>query len=229
MLRATQLIGFAAKRTLPTINYVIKSFDTTNASSYSYSSLSIGAASSDRLVIAVMTNHNGSSTAVRTLSSCTIGGISATVAGTGGEGVAGGSSVGWGVAHLLVAAGTTATIDFTLSGGASNCLCSVYTVTGWTSQAPTVYSDTARAIEIALGSHPNGAALGAAVHNTTDQTYTTSSTGSVQPTIVATDAHGSEAGYSALISLTNASGSPTVSITSSSSTTNEAGFVAVWE
>lgn len=211
--------------TFPTVEFTFINNSTSNATSYNFNGCDIGTASSDRLVVAVMTNWAGST--ARTLASCSIGGVAATVAATGSHSSTNSSS--WGVAYILFTTGTSTSISFSLSGQANNCVISVFTVKGYQSATPTVYSDTSGGLTIALGNHPYGAGLGAATHADTDRSVNVTSSGSTQPVIEATNNHGTESGRTAAYTLADASGSPSVFVGLGGSSNTHAGFMAVWQ
>ncbi|TIQ99504.1 hypothetical protein [Mesorhizobium sp.] len=95
--------------------------DDTNASSYSFSGASIGAANASRVIAVAVITATGTP---RTVSSVTLAGNAMT---KGPEAVAGTSNQGcaaW--FYLPVSSGTTATIAVTLSGVANSCAIVVY-------------------------------------------------------------------------------------------------------
>lgn len=169
----------------PTITYVTSYTSASNATTYSFPSSSIGTASADRLVVVVVENGVIGSSAARTLSSGTIGGVSATVhTGTSDADTGPTNPVAVDMMSLVVASGTTATIAVTLSGLASCCKISIYTVTSYNSATPTIYTGagtlTAQDVSV-TGSHPVGAAICGAVSSATATTFTLSTN---SPTIV---------------------------------------------
>lgn len=92
----------------------------TDSSSYSFSGLSIGSAASNRAVLALI--HGGAQT--RTITSVTIGGISATQCAS--------YSFGGGITAIygaIVPTGTTATVVVNFSGTQDRCGVAVYTTT----------------------------------------------------------------------------------------------------
>lgn len=97
----------------------------------SQSSLSIGAADSGRDVFVFV--HHYSGTALRTISSATIGGIAATV--TSAE-VGNANRLGLGIIYARVPTGTTATVAVTFSGSVSVYAYGIYRVTGLLSGTP---------------------------------------------------------------------------------------------
>lgn len=214
----------------PIVTYQSSTSTTAGSSSYTFSGQSIGSAAQDRLVVAIITAQKSDSTAIPTLNSCTIGGSSATVHATGGESEsAGGNSTSWGVASLLMSTGTTSDVVFNLAATATAAMCSVFTVTGYVSALPTIYTaNNADPLLFAIGNFPSGAALGACVFlNGTAGATTVTSSGIVQPvTHVDTDV---ESRLRTVFSLSDASGLPTVTVNPSGSVNDESGFCAVWQ
>lgn len=197
-------------------------------SSYTFGSVSIGTASSDRLVVVVASLHNGTSNTLNPVVAATIGGSPATIHVTGGESEgAGGNSTSFGIFSCLVTAGTTATIVVDCSGTAGSCVIHVYTLTGYRNATPTSYSATnGSVLNLALGSFPTGVAIGGAVaFDSSSLTY--SSTGTVQPTSDGVRTVGSRirSGFN----LTNASGSPTLSCAFGGSNNDECFYACVWQ
>lgn len=106
--------------------------DTTDLTTYSFAGVSIGTADATRRVIVAV---GWFSTTARTLSSATIAGVSATIHVTSGAG-AGGRFNGCALISAQVPTGTTASIDFTLSGAASWGIASVYRQVGEHTSTP---------------------------------------------------------------------------------------------
>lgn len=97
-------------------------------------SASIGTASADRLVVGVIA-HKRSSAPGRSVSSATIGGVSATIHEQRG---ADGNAIGLAIISAVVPTGTTATVSVTLSGAVTDGPdIEVYTITGLNSTTPT--------------------------------------------------------------------------------------------
>jgi len=94
------------------------------------SSVNIGTASSDRLVV-VFCSIRRASVPARTISSVAINSTTATTVVSGSQN--GTRGVACGIYTLLVTSGTTATIDVTASGTYSDGVISVYTLTGLSS------------------------------------------------------------------------------------------------
>lgn len=96
--------------------------DTSTATVYTFTSASIGTASSDRhVIVGVVRPGSGAAT----VSSMTIGGVSATIDLTVGANLSGA-----GFGRLLVTSGTTATIVVTMSASAASCGILVWTIKG---------------------------------------------------------------------------------------------------
>lgn len=112
-----------------TLTYQSYAIDLTGLTTYSFASVGIGSADSTRRVIVAV--HWGNS-AARTLSSATIGGVSATIHVQS-------SSTARGVAIIsaLVPTGTTATIEFTFSGAAVRAGIGVWTSIDEQNSSPT--------------------------------------------------------------------------------------------
>lgn len=111
---------------LSTTTFVATTSDTSNASTYTFNSASIGAASDSRLVVVGVTAEDDA-TGV-TISSVTIGGSTAReiVQASADEGA--GNSVTAGLFYLRVTTGTTANIVVTLSASSLRCSISVFRV-----------------------------------------------------------------------------------------------------
>lgn len=168
MLILNHLSGFGgASKSSATVTYIGGSGSTADSTSYTYSSVSIGTASSDRLVVVVGSGY-GAASAALTLSSVTLDGVAMTVAvkydsaGTGHP-----ASV---IAYKAVPSGTTADIVFTYSPTAGNHYHGVYTITGWSSLVPTTKSDTSNPFEAPLSLPRGGAVIGVANANSSSST-----------------------------------------------------------
>lgn len=102
--------------------------DTGNVTTYNFAGVNIGTAAADRYVFVAVV-HSSSAGTARTISSATIGGISATIVANQ-AGVAHAQGLGAAVIWAAVPTGTTATISITLSGGGGSCNIATYRVTG---------------------------------------------------------------------------------------------------
>lgn len=100
--------------------------NTADLSSYSFASTAIGTASTDRIVVVGITVSAASSGATRSVSSVTIGGISATQLSH----VVGATWMTAAIYAAAVPTGTTATIAITMSGTCGRCACAVWAMTG---------------------------------------------------------------------------------------------------
>lgn len=117
----------AAEKPPIACSYINTYTSTTNATTYTFSSCSIGTASEDRYVVVLIMAEAGGT---RTASSVTIGGVTANLDYNG--------SAVYPVlfAKLNVTTGTTADIVVTMSNSVNNMAISVYTLTGLTSSEP---------------------------------------------------------------------------------------------
>ena len=117
----------------PVVSYIGVTHNTTNTSSYSLASVAIGTAAADRIVFVLVTWASGNATPV-TISSATIGGISATVHAQ--VTTVATDAIGSAILSAAVPTGTTATIAITLSGSGGSIDVGVLAVTGLSSQTP---------------------------------------------------------------------------------------------
>lgn len=113
------------------IDYVTGTGSLSNASSYTFSSVSIGAASADRVVIVAVGGTTGSTPAIN---SVTIGGNTATLAASQASTSAAGCIAG--LYYLAVASGTTANIVVTFNKTMGSCEIAVFSMTGHASETP---------------------------------------------------------------------------------------------
>lgn len=159
MLTVTSLMGFSAGAGNGLIaSYIGRAEDTTNGSSYTFSGQSIGAASSDRLVV-VCIGYTAAGTVTTT--SLTIGGNAASQAVE--VTTSGGDKGSVAIYYLAVPTGTTADVVASLSGSASRCDIEVFTLTGLTSTTPTTTnSDTASPPSAAVTPAAGGVVIGMA-------------------------------------------------------------------
>ena len=135
--------------------FVGSTADGSNASTYTFSSHSIGAAATDRVVVVV-----ASAFVAGTITGVTIGGVAATqaVAGVNGSNRAE-------IWYLKVAGGTTADIVVSLSASAAHCGIGVYRYTGGSS-VPTVtatVTDATASFSTTMSVAEGGVIVGAAV------------------------------------------------------------------
>jgi hypothetical protein len=117
------------------LTYITQTSSLSKLTTYTFTGVSIGTASDDRLV--VIACAAGRSSAENTLSSVTIGGTAATVHAASPSVVSGAATIQCGIASRLVTSGTTADIVITWSAQVDACNLAVYTLTAWKSSTPT--------------------------------------------------------------------------------------------
>lgn len=135
MLVASQLAGFGDRRRgsgPATVTYVTTIDDTSDATTYTFASANIGGPG------LIVVGFQWEATASRSLSSATIGGNAASIIQNGG-----GVEAGAALFALRVAAGATATIAATLSGGAIRSSIGIWNVNGQQSDTPTASGQSA--------------------------------------------------------------------------------------
>lgn len=130
---------------MATIGYLGNTEDTVNRTVYTFTGVSIGAASADRRIVVVAVARSGSAI---TLSSMTIGGISATKAV---DEVGNGLICSQSISIAAVPTGTTATIVVTMSASVGCCSIFVYTTTGITSDTATDIATSGTTIDVIKG------------------------------------------------------------------------------
>jgi len=104
----------SAVAALPSLSYRTHAVDATDLTTYTFSTIDIGTAGSNRHVIVGVVARNG--TANRTISSATIAGVSASIAADGS-----GGNTEAGILIAAVPTGTTGTISITFSAGQLRC------------------------------------------------------------------------------------------------------------
>lgn len=114
---------------VPSGAYVNTYASTANATSYTFNTSDIGAADDSRRVVVVVM-ASSSNTSARTLSSLTIGGVTATIH------VNVSSLRTISIASLAVSTGTTANIVATMSGACNNCTIVIYRLVNFASAFP---------------------------------------------------------------------------------------------
>lgn len=124
------------------LGYVTNGGSTSDLTTYSFSSVSLGDPDATREIFVVI-NYNTST--ARTITSGTIGGVTASVVN-----IANGSTSGIGVIHAKVPNGATGAISITFSGLALRCLFGVYrcinrSAYGGTSTNTVTYSNSVKA------------------------------------------------------------------------------------
>lgn len=158
-----------------TLTYVTTVTDTVDASSFTFSSTSIGPAHSTRTVLLVIRYSSGSTLS---LSSLTIGGNAAEVV-VQRHGAVGGQII----AKLAVASGTTADIALTMSGTVTRIACSVY----YTTLSPLLVLSRQRVavtgpnLDVNVERIINGGFVLSGFNNTLQDTVTVSYTGTDTP------------------------------------------------
>lgn len=161
MFQLTELTGFnaaaaVAAQTPVTINYVGTTVDTGDTSTYTFTNHAIGTASADRVVLVAVCVR--SATAGISISSMTIGGVSATELVEASTG----ANVTSAIYGLLVTSGTTATIVVTPSNSSQRCAVSVFEMTGTGGATTTsaTATDTSPPSSTTITIPANGAAVG---------------------------------------------------------------------
>lgn len=151
------LNSFSVAPGYPNVTYIGTTVDTATATTYTFTSVDIGTASADRLVVVVAGDYDSSG---GTLNSVTIAGTAGTLAD-----VENSEDQNCAIYYRTVTSGTTATIVVTLSNSSVNAFISVYTITGLNSITPTGTSsptagstDPTAAINVSEG----GAVIGCA-------------------------------------------------------------------
>lgn len=122
MLRNTSLIGFGMNKRVISKSLTDSAVDSTDTTAYTFAGKSIGAADSNRRIIIAVAGS--SVTAGRTISSVTVGGLTAT-----GDVTATSTGFGTNISALyrvVVPTGTTADVVVTFSGSMRHCGISVY-------------------------------------------------------------------------------------------------------
>lgn len=198
--------------------YIGGASDTTNATVYTFSGQSIGAASSSRYVV-VCAGGEGSTN--RTISGITCGGVAMTQAVK----ISTAQVTTCGIYILNVAAGTTADIVVTYSGGMTNCRIEVYTLNGLSSATPadtleTVTTDDnpSGAIDFKGGGAVIGIAVGASAASMTWTNLSEDADTYVETAVDISTASASPASDS----------TPTVSVTLSATTGDNTLAIASW-
>ena len=196
------------------------------ADNASFTGIPIGSASSDRLVIVIISKGNGVGTSIN---SCTINGAAATEisAATGN-----GHNNPQAVYYLKVTSGTTCDMSFTGGGGADSYAVSVFTLTGQSSDTPvyagTAVTSAAGTISVSTSSLSNATILAAINSNGDLGTYYWNSPISFDAYIIAATGQyrGAQlAGHSGIVS-----GAQTVSVYRSNGTNgNSVLSVVAWQ
>jgi hypothetical protein len=136
------------------VSYIGSTQNTSNLSSYTFSNVSIGTASADRIV--VVGGGGPNSAAGSLVSSITIGGNTATVHTQAS------ASQSW-LASLLVPTGTTATIVVNYGNTKLNCTIFVWTITRAKSTTPNSASTAETTTSASINLNGQAGAVGCAV------------------------------------------------------------------
>lgn len=120
---AISLNNLRGKGSAVSVAYVSGAGSTANSTTYSFSAVSIGAASTGRLVVATATTNETFFPV-----SCTMNGVAMTKAATGNLGSA--------IFYAVLSTGTTANFVVTMNASAGQCNLRTYTVTNYTSTTP---------------------------------------------------------------------------------------------
>src|SRR5262245_51584457 len=127
------LLGYGAAVTPISNTFTaVSASDTVNRTTYTFTGLSIGAADATRRVICAV-HWDANSVGGQTISSATIGGVSATIHGTAIDETSG-SYVQF--ISALVPTGTTATVSVTFGGGNAACFVAVWRQINESSSTP---------------------------------------------------------------------------------------------
>lgn len=119
----------------PTLNFIAATSSGTNTTTYTFNNVSIGTASSDRLVVIVAHAGGGGGAGNNaSITSLTLGGTSMTKATSLFD-----ANASCDLYYLTVTSGTTATVVATYDKQKGRCTIGVYTITGLSSTTP---SDT---------------------------------------------------------------------------------------
>lgn len=144
------------------ISYLQTPTSTTDASSYTFSAQSIGTAASDRYIAVAVAGRIAA--ASLTISSVTIGGVSATIVKQqSSTGAASGATATTcvGIAIAAVPTGTTGDVVVTFSATSLRCICSMWRLSNTTSgTANGSQSSTATPPSAGVGITTDGAAIG---------------------------------------------------------------------
>lgn len=187
MLRTNQLIGFGAGGAAVspiTGGYVSTANSSADTAAYTFSAQAIGTAAADRRVVVVTGCVIGGATAP-TISSLTIGGVSAAQAVIAGDNLSG-QSVALGVWSAIVATGTTGDVVVTWSTSAYRSFISVYSIYGTdTSVYDTLTDDSTDPLTGTIDVPAGGVIIGGHFNHTpaTNVTYDAGMTEDVDSTV----------------------------------------------
>lgn len=146
---------------VPVLTYIGKLVSTSAGAVHTFTSQNIGAAASDRLVIAALSGNNNTYNVDIALSGLTIGGNAAAILRQDRPTSYPGNAS---ISQLLVPSGTTATIVATYSDVINVCACHVYTLTNYALAAPhhsagNNYTASANSLSASLDIRTDGAAI----------------------------------------------------------------------
>ena len=140
--------------------------DTVGASTYTFSAATIGTAVAGRVVIVGVTWFNDTA---RTLSSATIGGVSASIlVQTGANGTI---AVGSAIIAAVVPTGTTADVVVNMSGSTGGCAAGVWTASGLQSAAAFATGSNTTLAALGVSTSPAGFLIAVAANDNT-RTFT---------------------------------------------------------
>lgn len=145
-----------------TVTWASSAKSTSALTTYTFSSLSIGTASSDRkIIVNVHAEANGAGTAL-SVSSLTVDGISATLL-VAFPTTDGSDRVAQEVWIASVPTGTTGNVVVTMAAGITRCGVGVFATTGASSTASATYTSTADPLSVSASCQSGGAIIGGAV------------------------------------------------------------------
>lgn len=168
MFAFQELIGYGAAPSAGavSVSFQAGTFDASNATAYTFTGAAIGSAAADRVVVVGVGTRTNSAASI---SSVTIGGNGATLAGSQANDASQGADIA-ALYYLAVPSGTTATIVVNCSASMVRCYIAVWAVYG-SSGAPTHTATdtafTAAAVNTTLSCNANGAIIGMAEGLTT--------------------------------------------------------------
>lgn len=148
MLPGLSSIGGTGVRKTAAVSYQTETFDITNTDTYTFSSQPFGSASSDRIVIVSVLGYGGSAS---TISSVTIGGVSATIIRQQSTG-----TTTLGIAAAAVPTGTTGNVVAVFSATKGDCAIAVWSGTGQITAAGVASGSNTDLSEITLASEVGG-------------------------------------------------------------------------
>lgn len=150
------------------VSYLTVVDSSANATTYNFTSVTLGTAASDRYIF-VVCHFTSSSGASRSISSASIGGVSAAIAiSASTDGLS--TEIGCGVFSAAVPTGTTGTISVTLDSTGGSCQIGVYRVTGLGSQtAVATNSNSGTNPSTTVDVNAGGFVLGGLIHSVSTQ------------------------------------------------------------